>query len=284
MKDTVYIYAGEQKRSSVLAMMLRNFGQSFARNGLKVAPVFGCDLLEERWRQDAFALIIGGMESTIMRNALSPGGVFQKHLIQDARADGVHIAGFCGGAIMGYDQIEFKGANGYARAGAGFGLYPRKSFGAASGFTPKDFTGLSDSAAIISLKHAPSNKFFHSLYCCGPDFPAHDMPEETRILATARNPQTGENHIMAVQIPSRDGCGSVSLYGHHPEYLSDFIDFRTREVPSIPLEDDRLRAEAARNAYGILLGFNLMLSDLKTAMGLRYEPHHLIVPEMAPPL
>ena len=280
MKDTVYIYATESASSSVLAMMLKNFGLSFSKNGLKVKPIFGAEIVKGNWIDNAYALILGGAESTIFRKALSPDGSFRKDDIQAAHRAGVHFAAYCGGAFLSHESIVFKGEGNYFRQGEGLGLYPRKSFGAASGFTPKDFTGMSDSAAIISLRHQSTGKYFHSLYCCGPDFPVEGLPDNARPLATAVNPITGKEHVMAVQIPATDGLGSISLYGHHPEYLSEFINFRTREVPSIPHEDERLRAEARRDQYGILLGFNLMLYDLKTAMGLSYEPQRLIVPQL----
>ena len=164
MKDTVYILLGN-KPSSVLSMMIKNFSASFSKNGLKTSPLFLDEVLDGRWIDNAFALIVGGAESTIIRRALSPDGFLRKDIIQDANQRGVHYVGFCGGAFMAWESISFQGDNGYSRGGEGFGLYPRDSLGAPSGFTPKNFTGMSDSAAIISLKHIPSGKFFHSLYC-----------------------------------------------------------------------------------------------------------------------
>lgn len=278
-RDKIYIYAGEQPQSSVLSMMLSCFGESFARNGLAVAPIFGAELLEGAWMRDARAIIIGGMESTILRNALSPHGVFQSGLMCAARERGIHYVGFCGGAFMAWDEIRFRGDGDYYREGPGFGLYGGVSHGAARGFTPKDFTGASDSAAIIPLRHA-SGRYFHALYCCGPYFPASTIPPGARVLASARNLRSGEDTIFGVQIPAAGGHGSVSLYGHHPEYSADFIAYRTREVPSIPAEDARLRREAAWNTYGITLGFNLMLYDIKTAMGLPIDPHRLLTPSI----
>jgi len=280
MKDTVYIYVGESIDSSVHAMMMQNFTLSFSRNGLKIQPLSSEDLLQGRWINNAFALLWGGGESTSFRKSLSPQGKFRKDIIQNAHQAGVHFAGFCGGGFMAWDHVTFTGEHDYKREGEGFGLYPRKSNGAVVGLTPKNFTGMSDSAAIIPLRHKASGKHFHALYCCGPHFPVEDMPENAKPLAISIHPITEQEHIMAVQIPALQGRGSVSLYGHHPEYLPDYIDFRTREVPSIAHEDERLRREAAHNHYGITLGFNLMLYDLKTAMGLSYQPQRLIVPEV----
>lgn len=282
MKDTVYIYADPKKDHSITAMMLENFGQSFAKNGLKVKPIFATEILQERWIDQAAAIIFGGAESTKFRKALSQEGIFRKDIIQRAHNEGVHYIGTCGGAFIGWDHIHFTGSDDYVRVGEGFGLYPRKSFGAPSGFTPKDFNGRSDSAAILSMKHKPTGRYFHSLYCCGPHFPQEDMPDNAHALASAVHPISGKEHIMAVQIPAIDGRGSVSLYGHHPEYLAPFIDSRTREFNSLPIEDERLRRNAYQNGYGILLGFNFMLLDLKTAMGLSYEPQRLIVPAFSP--
>ncbi len=282
MRDTVYIYNGERRQSSVLSMMVQNFGIPFAKNGMKTVPIFAEDILKGEWIDNAAAIIFGGAESTIFRNALSPDGIFRKDIIRDAHQAGVHFAGYCGGAFIGWDHVEFKGAFNYKRQGEGFGLYPRKSFGAAAGFTPNDFTGRSDSAAIIPLYHPATGRNFRSLYCCGPYFPLDDMPPDAAPIAIARHPVTGEEVVMGVQIPAKNGCGSVTLYGHHPEYLADFIDFRTREIPSLPIEDARLRAEAHSHARSILLGYNLMLYDLKTAMGLMPDkPQPLIVPQPA---
>ena len=280
-KNTIYVYVGPNVARPVSTMLMDNFAHAFAPNGLRVKPLTPAQILEGTWAKDAFALVWGGGEATQFRKALTVGQDFRKEAIVEAHNNGTHFVGFCGGAYLGMEHIVFEGAEGYRRQGEGFGLWPQRSPGPVIGLTPSAYSSNSDSAAIVQLHHKDTGRNFASLYCCGPYFPENALPQGAKTLATTSHPVTGQDYIMGVQMPAAEGRGSVTLYGYHPDFTTDFIIHRTKQAPSIEslaMHDRRLQREAHDNRDGILMGFNLMLRDLKSGMGLEYGGKYLIRP------
>lgn len=168
----------------------------------------------DEWMAKTDLLIFTSNSAGKFMQALGKEGMDNIRRFVFARG-GIYL-GICAGAYFGAGIIDFKGAE-MSRRIEGLRLLPVIARGGLEDLMGRPYTGDSDSAAIIEMYDAQTQKRFNSIYWGGPRFLVAQRNHGLTPLFWTLNKSRTESYLMGVHGSAGGQGGHVFLLGNHCE-------------------------------------------------------------------
>lgn len=261
---SIYIYNGYGAWPTGVKTLLFMFSMTLHPHGIPIKTISQNELNDpaSKWQDDADLLVFGGGEFSKVKEKLSSYG---RAAIQAFTSEKSYL-GICKGAYAGAAQIDFFGKNDRKQS-PGFGFFNGVARGSLP-IAPSLYSGKSDSAQIVTLRHELRGLEFPALYWGGPCFNVdEDDSGRTQKLVTLKTPLADREITMGIK--TRVGeRGQALLLGYHAEAIPSCIDRWIIPFCDNPGDITRIRNEInAHQPWTFYLGFASLLDDLQIVRG-----------------
>ena len=232
------------------------------------------EIKKSNFAENTSILVFGGQSVTQFKEALGDNGIYA---IKSYVENGGHYLGICAGGYFGATNIDFTGQsnNGeiYKKQANGLGFFNGIAKGSITEITPTYFTGMTNSASVISISTNQDKIKYNTLYWGGPQFAPHNndnAKEKTRILSSFHT-ATHQDIIMGVQCDVGTKGGKATLLGYHPEVSQKNINKWVMPSESIERYTQSLYEDShvtTSDTYPVDAAFTFLLYQL----GLKEAP------------
>ncbi len=218
---------------------------------------------ETQWINDTDLFVCNGDSVTQFKEAMGEEG---EHKLKAFVTRGGKYLGICAGSYFGATTINFVGAH-IQKKRHGLSFFNGLAKGALEDIMGGPYTGLSDCAAIITLRYAADLLAeFPALYWGGPHFIIPRRNPGITPLFWHTEPKSAR--LMGVKSNVGERGGAAFLISPHCELSAKNIERYVGHFSASPTIDEKLCEHFSRNAKSFDRVFEILLYE----MGLRQMP------------
>lgn len=230
--------------------------ERFNEQGLMSAFINHDDIKAGHFIDTTNLLIFAGQSVTQFKESLGKTGLEN---IKDYVRQGGQYLGICAGGYFGAKETYFKGLDKkkglYTISSDGLGFFDGLAKGSLTEISKTPFTGMSNSAAVITLKTFDGIDF-KTLYWGGPQFIVDKNDLRTKVISQLQQHNKPPLNL-GIQCDIGQDGGRATLLGYHPEITKVSLKRWVLPDESIVRNTKNLNQQAriqnVDHAFGILL-------------------------------